>query len=101
MAQCLLHVSVKLWDAVKAGFKIFIRRNVICHLAIIIFFICIHIKVSGSSKSEQDCLFLSCLFTFHCLVNGNADRMAALRCREYAFYSCKLLRRLKYRSLLN
>ena len=77
--------------ALQIPCKLFIGRNIVCHLSIVKLLICNHIKIAGSGKSKNDSLFFSGFFTFQRLVNGNTNRMRTLRCRKDSLYSCKLL----------
>ena len=78
----LAHVSailLHLRQPCKSHCKLFIGRNIVCHLSIVKLLICNHIKIAGSGKSKNDSLFFSGFFTFQRLVNGNTNRMRTLR----------------------
>ena len=55
--------------------QFFIRWNVIVHIAIVEFFICNHIKISGACKTKYNRFFFPVIFAFQCFINSNTYRM--------------------------
>lgn len=94
-------ISGKMRDSVKTCLQIFVGRNIIAHLTIVIFAVSHHIKVSGSGQTKDDRLFFPGFFTFQCLVDSNTDRVATFRSRKNTFHSCKLGCCFKYCCLFN
>ena len=95
----LKFVARKSWDSGKSSSKFFVCGDIIRHLTIVKSFICEHIKIACSSKTEYNGFFFAGFFTFECFVHGYPDCMSTFRCRQNSLYSGKLYGCVKYSSL--
>ena len=64
----------------EAARKVFVGRNVVGHLAVVVLLIRLHVEVAGTGKTEQNRLLLAGLAAEHRFIDSGADRVARFGC---------------------
>ena len=95
-AHCLVHRR----QGIKAGLQFLVRGHMVFHCAVVVGFVCRHIKVSRTGQAKQNGFRLAGLLAFERLVDRNADRVRGLGRGQYGLDLGELHRRIEHVGLL-
>ena len=83
------------------GSDLLVGRDLIGHLAVVVFLVSDQVKVSGAGQAKDDCLLFAGFFALKSFIDRNTDGMGALGGRENTLDARKLLGSLKDAALFH